>query len=99
MTLEPGECRTIELRLAERNARSTVRRRVRRRVRQRASRRPTHFYEEINPFHSDAEARNVQRQAFAGLLWTKQFYHYNLPRWLHGDPLQPHAAAGAVARP
>ena len=47
------------------------------------------YYEEINPFHSDVEARRVQRQAFAGLLWSKQFYHYNLPRWLHGDPLQP----------
>ncbi len=47
------------------------------------------FYDEINPFHSDVEARRVQRQAFAGLLWSKQFYHYNLPRWLNGDPLQP----------
>ncbi|HTU69189.1 MAG TPA: hypothetical protein VMF11_02620 [Candidatus Baltobacteraceae bacterium] len=47
------------------------------------------FYEEINPFHADVEARRVQRQAFAGLLWTKQFYHYNVPRWLTGDPLQP----------
>jgi len=47
------------------------------------------FYDEINPFHSDAEARRVQRQAFAGLLWSKQFYHYHVPRWLYGDPLQP----------
>ncbi|HET9030925.1 MAG TPA: hypothetical protein VFN49_12200 [Candidatus Aquilonibacter sp.] len=47
------------------------------------------FYEEINPFHSDVEARRIQRQAFAGLLWSKQFYHYHVPRWLHGDPLQP----------
>lgn len=47
------------------------------------------FYEEINPFHSDVEARRVQRQAFAGLLWSKQYYHYNIRRWLAGDPLQP----------
>jgi hypothetical protein len=47
------------------------------------------FYEEINPFSSDVEARRVQRQAFAGLLWSKQFYHYHIPRWLYGDPLQP----------
>ncbi len=47
------------------------------------------FYEEINPFRADVEARNVQRQAFAGLLWSKQFYHYNIRRWLEGDPLQP----------
>jgi hypothetical protein len=47
------------------------------------------FYDIINPFSSDVEARRTQRQAFAGLLWSKQFYHYNMPRWLHGDPLQP----------
>ena len=29
------------------------------------------------------------RQAFAGLLWTKQFYHYDVQRWLDGDPAQP----------
>lgn len=46
------------------------------------------FYEEVNPFHADLEARRVQRQAFAGLLWSKQFYHYNVPRWLSGDPQQ-----------
>jgi hypothetical protein len=28
----------------------------------------------------------VQRQAFAGLLWNKQFYHYNVGKWLKGDP-------------
>lgn len=47
------------------------------------------FYEEINPFQADVEARRIQRQAFAGLLWSKQFYHYNVSRWLNGDPLQP----------
>ncbi|MDR3573800.1 MAG: hypothetical protein P4L50_08065 [Anaerolineaceae bacterium] len=31
----------------------------------------------------------VQRQAFAGLLWSKQFYHYNVELWLKGDPAQP----------
>jgi hypothetical protein len=31
----------------------------------------------------------VQRQAFAGMLWSKQFYNYNVPRWLAGDPASP----------
>ncbi len=35
------------------------------------------------------EAKMVQRQAFAGLMWTKQFYHYGLELWLEGDPGQP----------
>lgn len=33
--------------------------------------------------------RPIQRQAFAGLLWTKQFYHYVIEDWLDGDPAQP----------
>ncbi len=35
------------------------------------------------------DARNVQRQAYAGLLWSKQFYHYDVATWLEGDPAQP----------
>jgi Mannosylglycerate hydrolase MGH1-like glycoside hydrolase domain len=35
------------------------------------------------------ETKRVQRQAFAGLLWGKQSYHYDVPRWLAGDPTQP----------
>ena len=35
------------------------------------------------------DARLVQRQAFAGLLWGKQSYHYDVSRWLRGDPTQP----------
>ncbi len=35
------------------------------------------------------EQRNIARQAAAGLLWTKQFYYYDVPVWLNGDPDQP----------
>ena len=31
----------------------------------------------------------VLRQAVAGLLWSKQYYHYNVARWLKGDPIDP----------
>ena len=31
----------------------------------------------------------VQRQAFAGMLWSKQFYYYDVEQWLNGDPAQP----------
>ena len=37
----------------------------------------------------DADARNIQRQAFAGMLWNKQFYHYVVREWLDGDPAGP----------
>lgn len=42
----------------------------------------------IPPTFTDDE-RNVSRQAYAGLLWTKQFYYYVSERWLSGDPAQP----------
>ncbi len=35
------------------------------------------------------DARNVQRQAFAGMMWTKQYYGYDVSTWLDGDPGQP----------
>ncbi len=42
----------------------------------------------LSPADSD-EARRVARQAYAGLLWSKQFYHYVVKDWLEGDPAQP----------
>ncbi len=36
-----------------------------------------------------ADGIRIQRQAFAGLLWDKQSYHYNVKQWLEGDPNQP----------
>src|SRR3989475_2271970 len=39
------------------------------------------------------DARNVQRQAFAGMLWSKQFYHLDVRAWLEGDPAGPRPAA------
>jgi hypothetical protein len=41
------------------------------------------------PHGMSAEARRVQRQAFAGMLWSKQYYHYVVEDWLKGDPGQP----------
>ncbi len=47
------------------------------------------FYGAIIPSDVSADARNVMRQALAGLLWSKQFYHYVVRDWLSGDPGQP----------
>lgn len=46
------------------------------------------FYQFQNPNLSE-DARLVQRQAFAGMLWSKQFYHYVVHEWRTGDPAQP----------
>jgi hypothetical protein len=47
------------------------------------------FYATIIPPALSDDGRSVMRQAFGGLLWSKQFYHYDVPRWLRGDPASP----------
>ncbi len=47
------------------------------------------FYAAIQADIQDPDARLVQRQAFAGMLWSKQFYHLDVRRWLAGDPAMP----------
>ncbi|MDR3471170.1 MAG: glucosidase [Devosia sp.] len=47
------------------------------------------FYAVMQRPLADADARLVQRSALAGMLWSKQFYHIDIPQWLAGDPAQP----------
>ena len=47
------------------------------------------FYGRTLPEDSDEDDRLIQRQAFAGLIWTQQYYEYDVSRWLAGDPTQP----------
>jgi len=47
------------------------------------------FYTELTPAAASADEAMVMRQAFAGMLWCKQFYYYDVSRWLDGDPTQP----------
>jgi hypothetical protein len=46
------------------------------------------FYS-FQPRHLPEDARIVQRQAIAGMLWSKQYFHYVVEDWLHGDPGAP----------
>lgn len=47
------------------------------------------FYAELTPAATSPDEALVMRQAFAGLLWSKQLYYYDVARWLDGDPTQP----------
>jgi hypothetical protein len=47
------------------------------------------FYAMVSPSCLSEEHCAVQRQALAGMLWSKQFYHYIIEQWLEGDPGQP----------
>jgi len=54
------------------------------------------FYAAIIPSSLDADAANVMRQALAGMLWSKQFYNYDVDRWLSergADPFKPRRRA------
>ncbi|MDV7699022.1 glucosidase [Chryseobacterium soli] len=46
------------------------------------------FYAEIQKGIQTDDEKLVQRQAFAGMLWNKMFYHYNVDKWLKGDPAE-----------
>ncbi len=47
------------------------------------------FYAQVIPQNLSADAASVMRQSLAGMLWSKQFYHYVVNDWLNGDPAQP----------
>ncbi len=70
--------------------------RRRRRVRQAEA---DGFYAELTPSSTSADEANVMRQAFAGMLWSKQLFDYDVSRWLDGDPTQPAPPASRQGRP
>ncbi|SOE20604.1 Glycosyl hydrolase family 63 C-terminal domain-containing protein [Spirosomataceae bacterium TFI 002] len=47
------------------------------------------FYAEIQKDIASEEEKQIQRQAFAGMMWNKQFYYYNVEQWYNGDPKMP----------
>jgi hypothetical protein len=55
------------------------------------------FYAGLTPPAATVDEALVMRQAFAGMLWSKQFYHYDVRTWLEGDPGQPAPPAGRRA--
>jgi hypothetical protein len=47
------------------------------------------FYHQLSPFIHTDDLRSVQRQAFAGMMWSKQYYLYDVTTWLKGDRSTP----------
>ena len=55
------------------------------------------FYASVLPAGVEEQEAEIARQAFAGLTWSKQFYHFDVRRWLAGDPTSPKPPAGRRA--
>jgi len=96
LTLKPNESQSVRLRLTDGapTGEASADKRLDRpfgsgfEVAMQARRREAdEFYATIIPSSVDADAANVMRQALAGMMWSKQFYHYDLDRWLdeHGS--------------
>ncbi len=91
ITVNPGECRVVRLRLCNvapadfargnGEAAGPFGGRFDEAFRDRL-READEFYAAITPPSLDADAANVLRQALAGMLWSKQFYHYDVDKWL-----------------
>jgi hypothetical protein len=87
VSLKPGETREIRLRLAESDVAAHVDlgddyENVFRKRREEADA----FFTEVIPAAAGAEEAAVARQGIAGLMWGKQFYHFDVQQWLRGDP-------------
>jgi hypothetical protein len=92
VTVEPGE--SVELRLRLRpagTARSAVAHFGTEFGRVMTARRAEadEFYADLTPSTASADEAMVMRQAFAGMLWSKQLFYYDVSRWLDGDRTQP----------
>jgi hypothetical protein len=89
VTLEPGEEHTFRLRLSAEATLGTPFDAVFETTFEERIAETDRFYALLNPFPATDEVRAIQRSAYAGMLWSKQFYNYVVRDWLKGDPLQP----------
>jgi hypothetical protein len=89
LTLEPGETTTLRLRLTDIPPAHRVLGTGFDAIVARRRREADEFYATVIPERLSDDARNVMRQALAGMLWSKQWFHFDVRRWLNGDPAQP----------
>jgi hypothetical protein len=83
-SVQPGQSVTVQLRLSDKPKLRSPFKDFDRSFEERRHE-ADEFYESIAPAGATADERLIQRQAFAGLLWTKQFYYFDVDLWLAGD--------------
>lgn len=84
LKIEPGETRTVKLRLTDTETSEPLNQGFEAIFSKRKSESKA-FIESLTA-KSSPEQREIQKQAFAGMLWTKQYYNYEVEQWLKGDP-------------
>ncbi len=92
LTIGPGETKTIKLRLTDLEIPPTNSDPCNGKfdaMFDERKREADEFYNEVTPRNISQDAKAVMRQALGGLLWSKQFYYYDMRSWLKGDPAEP----------
>ncbi len=89
LELAPGASQTIQLRLSDQGGLTAPLGSQFDLILTQRQQEAEEFYQHITPFPLSSQRRSVQRQAFAGMLWCKQYYHYIVEDWLKGDPATP----------
>ncbi|MBI1225971.1 MAG: glucosidase [Bacteroidetes bacterium] len=93
LTLKPGEATTLHLRLSSAEVDKPLDSSFFTKIFQKRKKEADSFYASLpaSPACASVEEEGalIRRQAFAGVLWNKQFYSYNVATWLDGDPGQP----------
>jgi hypothetical protein len=87
--LEPGEARVIRLRLTDREGDTPPFGAGFDRIFEQRIQEADEFFDTVIPTKLSDDEKLVMRQALAGMLWSKQWFHYDVRRWLEGDPTQP----------
>ncbi len=106
LSVNPGQCQVVRLRLS--NVASTALTQTNgegaepfdghfEEMLQARRREADEFYAAVIPASLDADAANVMRQALAGMLWSKQFYHYDVDKWLEERGSDPFKATRKAA--
>lgn len=83
--IPPGECAVVRFRLSRKTEAYFDEEMLDNVIEQRRLE-ADDFYYQLSPLPMSDDLRNIQRQAFSGMMWTKQFYHFVWDQWANGDP-------------
>ncbi len=89
LIIAPGETKSIKLRLSDRSDLAEPLGNEFNVIFKTRLTEADEFYQQINEASLNEDLINIQRQAFAGMLWSEQYYKFDIDRWLNGDPTQP----------